>query len=207
MNYIYDLLLNFNEKIYDFYDWNKTDKIIHIKKIPIFKISSSKMNIIKNNKISFEDSFLEKIYRKTEEFMNRKNKYIDYACLFTDGLEVIGININKKITYSKLLIDEEAEVINMSLHMNEKNIEIKTIGKKEKELFKTRKEIEQINETKNIFNKILKENNDEKLKYLYYECFDKKTDSVNEIIDTFNLEIENKNIINKINNFYNIKNV
>jgi len=207
MNYIYDLLLNFNEKIYDFYDWNKTDKIIHIKKIPIFKISSSKMNIIKNNKISFEDSFLEKIYRKTEEFMNRKNKYIDYACLFTDGLEVIGININKKITYSKLLIDEEAEVINMSLHMNEKNIEIKTIGKKEKELFKTRKEIEQINETKNIFNKILKENNDEKLKYLYYECFDKKTDSKEEIIKIFTDQIENRNIIEKINNFYNIKNV
>ena len=80
MNYIYDLLLNFNEKIYDFYDWNKTDKIIHIKKIPIFKISSSKMNIIKNNKICFEDSFLEKIYRKTEEFMNRKNKYIAAMC-------------------------------------------------------------------------------------------------------------------------------
>ena len=169
MNYIYDLLLNFNEKIYEFYDWNKTDKIIHIKKIPIFKISSSKMNIIKNNKICFEDSFLEKIYRKTEEFMNRKNKYIDYACLFTDGVEVIGINVNKKTTYSKLLIDEESEVINMSLHMTEKNIEIKILENKKIELFKTRKEIEQINETKNIFNKILKENNDEKLKYLYYE--------------------------------------
>jgi len=207
MNYIYDLLLNFNEKIYDFYDWNKTDKIIHIKKIPIFKISSSKMDIIKNNKICFEDSFLEKIYRKTEEFMNRKNKYIDYACLFTDGLEVIGVNINKKNTYSKLLIDEEVEVINMSLHMNEKNVEIKTIGKKEKELFKTRKEIEQINETKNIFNKILNENNDEKLKYLYYECFDKKTDSKEEIIKIFTDQIENRNIIEKINNFYNIKNV
>ena len=101
MNYIYDLLLNFNEKIYDFYDWNKTDNIRHIKKIPIFKISSSKMKIIKNNKIYFDKTFLDKIYKKTEEFTIKKNRYINYACLFTDGLEVIGIKYDKKITYSK----------------------------------------------------------------------------------------------------------
>ena len=25
MNYIYDILLNFNEQFFDFYDWNLTD--------------------------------------------------------------------------------------------------------------------------------------------------------------------------------------
>ena len=48
MNYIYDLLLNFNENIYEFYDWNKTDNIKHIKKIPIFKIDSKKNETIKD---------------------------------------------------------------------------------------------------------------------------------------------------------------
>lgn len=207
MNYIYDLLLNFNEKIYDFYDWNKTDNIRHIKKIPIFKISSSKMKMIKNNKIYFDKTFLDKIYKKTEEFTTKKNRYIDYACLFTDGLEVIGLKYDKKITYSKLLIDEEFEVVNMSIHLSEKNIEINKLEQNEKDQFKTRKEIEQITEAKKILHEILRENNFEKIKYLYYECFEQKNDSREEIIKTFNEKIENNNIIEKINNFYNIKNV
>ena len=32
MNYIYDILANFNEHYYDFYDWNELDNLIHIKK-------------------------------------------------------------------------------------------------------------------------------------------------------------------------------
>lgn len=207
MNYIYDLLLNFNENIYEFYDWNKTDNIKHIKKIPIFKIESNKMKQIKNNKIDFEPTFLEKIHNKTEEFTSKKNNHIEYSCLFTDGVEVIGINMNKKITYSKLLLDEEFEVTNMSLHMKETPIEIKIIEYNKQEQFKTRKEIEQISSAKKILKNILNENNPEKLKYLYYECFNKKNDSIEEIIKELNKKIENKNIINKINNFVNIKNV
>ena len=34
MNYIYDILLNFKNKLYDFYDWNINDDITHIRKIP-----------------------------------------------------------------------------------------------------------------------------------------------------------------------------
>ena len=33
MNYIYDIYLNLNKNLYDFYEWNKSDNIIHIKKI------------------------------------------------------------------------------------------------------------------------------------------------------------------------------
>ena len=35
MNYIYDILINFNENLYDFYDWNLNDQIDHIRKIPV----------------------------------------------------------------------------------------------------------------------------------------------------------------------------
>ena len=41
MNYIYDIYLNFNNQLYDFFDWNKSDKLIHIKSIPIIKISEN----------------------------------------------------------------------------------------------------------------------------------------------------------------------
>ena len=37
MKYIYDIVLNFNEEFFEFYDWNLNDEITHIKKIPIIK--------------------------------------------------------------------------------------------------------------------------------------------------------------------------
>ena len=43
MNYIYDIYLNFNKTYYDFYEWNNNDKVMHIKKIPLFKVSTSNL--------------------------------------------------------------------------------------------------------------------------------------------------------------------
>ena len=40
MNYIYDVYLNLNDTLYDFFDWNKNDKLMHIKKIPIIMVSN-----------------------------------------------------------------------------------------------------------------------------------------------------------------------
>ena len=48
MNYIYDILVNFKETLYDFYEWNKNDNITHIRKIPLFRI----------NDIFFKDFYL-----------------------------------------------------------------------------------------------------------------------------------------------------
>ena len=33
MNYIYDIVLNFNSNNYEFYEWNKNDNIINIRTI------------------------------------------------------------------------------------------------------------------------------------------------------------------------------
>ena len=38
MNYIYDIVLNFNENAYNFYDWYKEDNIELYIKVPVFKI-------------------------------------------------------------------------------------------------------------------------------------------------------------------------
>ena len=37
MEYVYDIVLNFMDKYYDYYEWKKKDRIINIKKIPLFK--------------------------------------------------------------------------------------------------------------------------------------------------------------------------
>ena len=33
MEYVYDIVLNFREEYYDFYEWHPTDRIINIKRV------------------------------------------------------------------------------------------------------------------------------------------------------------------------------
>ena len=37
MIYIYDILLNFNNEFYEFYEWEKSDLLFHIKKFLFIK--------------------------------------------------------------------------------------------------------------------------------------------------------------------------
>ena len=46
---IYDIVLNFNKEFLDFFEWDKHDILIHVRKIPIFKI---KNNINLKNQIN-----------------------------------------------------------------------------------------------------------------------------------------------------------
>ena len=39
MKKTYDILVNYHKIAYEFYDWNKTDDVKHIKVIPTFKVS------------------------------------------------------------------------------------------------------------------------------------------------------------------------
>ena len=197
MNYIYDVLLNFNDKLYEFYDWNKSDDVKHVRRVPIFKISTKQLLDIKNNNIIIIDkSFLDLIINKTEYFSNRKVEKIKYSCIFSDGEKALGVLFNsngESIKYSSMLIDEEAEVNELcsemkdyllNIDINKKNIisDLKTRLDMEKEQF--------------ILNEIkaLKDNKkNDKLKYIYYDCFDKKEESVSKIIDEIKLKLKQNN--------------
>ena len=57
MKYIYDLELNFKNKYYDFYEWEKKDKITHIKKIPSYKVTDEDIYNLKYNYIKINKDF------------------------------------------------------------------------------------------------------------------------------------------------------
>lgn len=193
MNYIYDIILNFNEEIYDFYDWNQNDVIYHIRRIPFYKVNSIMLHDVKNSIIKFDQSFLKEINNKTEIFTNKGIRNLEYSFLLTDGLEVIGIFLtNKKLKYSKLLIDEELECLEMTNRIKEKNIEYEIIKIKEKKQFKTRKEMEISRYINEELNKLYKENNLDKLKYLYYECYDEQINDTDNINKLFEKKFENE---------------
>ncbi|MDD2377621.1 MAG: hypothetical protein PHD10_01230 [Bacilli bacterium] len=198
MNYIYDILINFNYNLYDFYDWNKEDNIINIKSMLIFKVNSDTLNKMSSNIIEVEEGFLNKIANKTEYFSRKTIGKIKYACLFSDGIDVIALKFNnngENIGSSKLIIEEELEILEIVDLIKIINLDFRIIKKREAISFKTRKEIKDKNE-------IVKEINDiddlEKLKYLYFECFNQEEDKREIIIEKLLEEVNLDNNLTKI---------
>ena len=145
MNYIYDIYLNLNETLYDFFDWNKNDKLIHIKKIPVIKVSEDILKLLIANNIKINDELLAQIYNKTEVWnMNTK---INYCALFATDSDIIAIEFDKNgknISKSVLFIDEELEVLEVVNKLCEKIISFEILNK-QKNIFKTRKQINEDN--------------------------------------------------------------
>lgn len=194
MNYIYDILVNFNEEMYDFFDWNESDNIEHIRKIPLFRLNPKDFYNIKNNLVKFDKEFLDKIQNKTEVFDNRKVKNIEYATLFTDGIQVIGYKIDDKKRYvTKLLVDEDSEVIEVCERLNEIDIKYNIKKAIKNNEFITRNDKDIIKYIQREIKQLEKEHSCEKLKYLYYECFGKKEEDIDIIIKKIN------NCLNSIN--------
>lgn len=192
MNYIYDILVNFCEKPYEFYDWNLDDEIEHIRKIPLFRVSSVVLRELKEYRIVVREEMMEKIKNKAEVFARKGTEVIPYACLFSDEMEVIGIEFNHQgvtIAKTKLSIDEEDEVLEVVSRIPECKICYTLIEKEKIEYFKTRKE-EEILSYIEMELASLKNDQVQKLQYLYYECFNKKEKNVNKILKQIKLALK-----------------
>ncbi len=194
MNYIYDIVLNLNEILYEFYEWELNDNIVYIKKIPLVKVKKNDLFNIKYNKVKVNDIILNKIKNKTNFFT--KTTY-EYVCLLTDSNIVIGVVFDKfgnVILRSSLLIDEEEDVLEVAQIIPYLNIDCKVLNKTRLS-FLTRNEIK-IN--KYIKNKLNKINDLNKLKYIYYECFNDIETDITKIKKRFLNELNNKEIANKL---------
>ncbi len=114
MKYVYDIILNFNENWYDFFEWNENDNVDYIKKIPIFKVSQTVMRDLVNCKVKIDKKFIQNIKNKCEIYMKNSIGNIEYACLFFSDEKIIAIEFNYKgvsIFKSDLLIDESLDII------------------------------------------------------------------------------------------------
>lgn len=208
MNYIYDVLCNFQNVYYDFYDWNKTDDILRIRKIPIIKVNDEVYLDLKNNNVKVSYDFLENIKNKTEVF---KNKYIDkinYSCIIANNLEAFIIRFDNKgnsIYKSSMLIDEEREVLEDINDYNCVTIKYEIVSKNKLCLY-TRNEEFYINKITKDIDKFYNNKEYEKLKYLYYECFNLTDDNYTKIKNELINSLTDYTNIVKINNFIKMTN-
>ena len=176
MEYIYDILLNYNKEFYEFYEWKNKDNIINVRKIPCFKVSEDVYIKLKYNIVVLEEKFVEMIKGKT--MIDNKGRIIQRSSLLLEeSEEIIEEFADKKIT-----------VINIIRNQNSKCTKV---GRLERE---RKQEIKQ-----NI-------NNDklgiEKLKYIFYDYFEEEENN-DKIIKQKILKELNKPWNKKLNNMYN----
>lgn len=160
----------FNKEYYNFFEWNKRDNIVNVKKIPLFLVNNDTFKMFKYDNVTVSSDFINLIKDKTYTYSRIK---IGNTSLITNGKEVIAVLFNDKgelIKRSSLLLDEEEEVLNETSNDSIYNIDI-VKSSRNKISFVNRSQ----KEKKNFLIKYInKENNLTNLKYLYYDYFEKE---------------------------------
>jgi len=183
MNYIHNIYLNFNNEYYDFYEWVDNDNIIHLNKIPIIKVNSNILKEILINKILIDNELYKRINNKTE---SNTNKY-KTSLLITDNKDIIALSFDKNriSTYiSSLVLSDELDILNEINNIKEYNLKYKIVSKR-KYITDTREDLKM----KKYILKNIKNTSYDRLKYIYYDCFNKEEN---------NYDIMFKNIIKKL---------
>ncbi len=189
MDYYYDILLNFDEYYFKFYEWDKDDTIEDVKKIPIKHIDSNTMFDLLVNKIKVDKAFIEGIKNKTKL---KDNKVLKYACIFSDSKNALAIEFNENgesINKSSLLLEDEININEFMFNINLTEIKYDIL---EKDIIYN--ELRQDRKIKRLIkieiDNLYKKHNDSKLKYLYLEWFNKLEDE---------RDIMYKQMLNKLN--------
>lgn len=195
MTYIYDIALNFQDNYYQFFEWNKHDKIKNLSKLPIYHVTDEDILNFKNNKVKVDISTIQKF----KEENAKRGKII---LLVSNSIITIGLlfdlegNVLKK---SSLIYEEEDEANDIAMHLPLTKITYQEIIPINEEN-KLRIEIEK----KETLIHYIKENQDKiLLKYLYYEYFHQENNNLEQIKEYLLNEIE-KNWTKKQNDLYHL---
>lgn len=205
MNYIFDITLNYNANLINFYEWEEMDNKEFFLKIPIFKIEENTMFDFINSTISVNKDFLNKIYKKSESY---KNKDDEFAVLFSSSSVVLGVKFNSEgisISKSYLCIDEEDDVLEFVKSIKYTLIDYKVLERKKINHFITRNELDLKNKLLKELDYILKNNEFDKLKYVYYELYNQVENDNNKITDKIKkLILCNNEKLYKIDSLFNV---
>ena len=198
MNYIYDIVLNFMDKYYQFFEWNRNDKIKNISKIAVYHIKDEDLINLTNNKVIISNDFLEILKEDNK-------KYKKIMCLVSNTKQTIGLLFASDGTLlkrSSLLFEEENEVNNFARELPVTKV---TYIKNELIIPKNNLRIEI--EKKDTLIKYITETNDLlTLKYLYYEYFKEECSDTTKIKTILLNILEEEWNLNK-NNLYKTLNI
>lgn len=206
MNYYYDIVANFFNDNRLFYEW-EAKNLIYFKKIPVIRINSTKFNIVWNNKISINKELFNSIQDLALVYQDNEVKKGFNSILITDTRNALIIMFKNGIEEkrSTLLLKDDLDIIEYALNIKEQSIDIKIVDKiPYYDLL-----ISEINIIKFIKSKIdwIQKNNEiDKIKYLYYEVENSKEENIEKIFKRISDYIKDENIkkLLKINKLLNL---
>lgn len=206
MNYIYDITLNFNKNnLYEFYEWKEDDDAEFILKIPMFKVNYEDISNIKYGDIIVNKNFLKQIEDKTEVYAPNQVNIIRYACIFSSEEACVAIEFDASgLSYMKsnLSIDEEDEVIECAKLIKYTIVDYKIKSKRNIGIVSsTRYEREMSKYLVKSIEKMNKNGEDSKLRYIFYEIYDEKCDDIEKVYSKLiNITKNNDNKFVKLKN-------
>ena len=201
MTYIYDVTLNFNEVLYDFFEWNNNDNLIHVRKIPIFKVSNENFLNMLMYEVQLSDDILKKIKDKTDSYGKKTKSFT--SCLIRNEDNIISLKfddngISKQV--SSIIIEEELDILEIRVKLT-KSFEYKTLTKRK---FLTSTRYDSVNRTylQNQINNLSIDNDREKIKYLYFEYFGKYINDEKTALNKLKKEVIKDNYNNNLKDFF-----
>ena len=207
MNYIYDITLNFNKELYNFYEWENDDCIEFYLKIPVFKVEEKTIEDFITCDFIVDKQFLNRIFNKTELYGKSNVIHNKYSCIITSETKVLAILFNEKgESYKKsyMSIDEENEVLEYSKFIKYSLINYKIKSKKSRNSFITRNEYKMKNRLLSEIKSIYKNKQFDKLEFIFYEVYNERNNNENKIYAKLvNLIENNSEKMAKIKNLFN----
>lgn len=172
MNYVYDILSNFNQELYDFYDWDKNDNFTHLRKVPSFRVSKEVLVDLMFKKVKIKGNLLKLIKDKTHVFTKEGVDVIEYCFIVSDSVNALGVILDEDgVVYkrSKFLVSEELEINKCLKTSKIYNVEYNLLSSKTHYSNMTRNEEKVTNLILNELELIM--DSTDKIDYLYYEWF------------------------------------
>ena len=174
MTFIYDVLLNFQDKnrLVEFFEWEDNDMLEHVKRISLFRIPSVDMDHFCFSDVKVDKEFLNRFKGKVLLYKRKKTTF--YGCLFCDLNRVVAVEFSSSgeiIARSCLLLDEEDEVIESAKDLEVSSISYKVLKREGGCSFLTREEEFERHYLYREFVSLFEEKNVDKLTYLYEEIF------------------------------------
>ncbi len=175
MYYYYDILLNFgsDNELFSFYEWEKDDAVEFVKKVPLFRVSTETFLDNLKYQVQYEKEVISLIQNKT--IVKANANVSENLMIISDNKNALALEIGLDGTVigrSKLLLEDEENLLEILYTMKETHFDYKKIKK-----YKNRNSLRQIEKIKKLIkcelDTLYESKNVSKLKFLYYEWFNK----------------------------------
>jgi len=172
MHYYYDILVNLDDELWEFYEWDQKDQIIPIKKIPLVRVTEADLQAFLKYDVVFDSLWVQKFLEKAW-LKNQKEKLSCVLFSSTKNCLVFELDDSGNVlSRSKLLLEDEnhCNEVTCAIHNSIVPYKIKEKRRRNGELRQATLEkkfiaieLKTLEETKN----------EKKCAYLYYEWFGK----------------------------------